>query len=149
MNSEFNTVFTNIIEGINGMSLSDVAGAVFPNTPTTPPNTPTNPPKTSATSNTSNQFKNHSGGIIKNLLQAAPGILKTLEAQEKLWSGKANIGLGELAEMIKGYNEKRALNAMYGIIDYAKSKNPILIMQDNDMIKTIKQQLLQKQNEKQ
>ena len=135
MNSEFNTAFTNIIEGINGMSSSDVAGAAFPNTPTV--------------SDASNQFKNHSGGIIKNLLQAAPGILKTLEAQEKLWSGKANIGLNELAEMIKGYNEKQALNAMHGIIDYAKSKKPTLIMQDNDMIRTIKQQLLQKQNEKQ
>ena len=141
MNSEFNTVFTNIIEGINGMSLSDVAGAAFPNTPATSTNT-------SAISSTSNQFKTHSGGIIKNLLQATPNILKTLEAQEKLWSGKANIGLGELAEMIKGYNEKKALNAMYGIIDYAKSKNPTLIMQDNDMIRTIKQRLLQKQNEK-
>lgn len=146
MNSEFNTAFTNIIEGINGMSLSDVAGAAFPNTSTPSTNTPTNTP---TVSDTSNQFKNHSGGIIKNLLQAAPGILKTLEAQEKLWSGKANIGLSELAEMIKGYNEKQALNAMYGIIDYAKSKKPTLIMQDNDMIRTIKQQLLQKQNEKQ
>ena len=142
MHSLFNTEFNKILaeSGTFGMSVGDTAGAVFNNPAAT---------DTDSVSATTQNFKKHKGGIIKSLMQSAPNVLKTLEAQSKLWSGQANIGLKDLAEMIKGYNEKKALNALYGIIDYTKSKHPVLIMQDNDMIKTIKQQLLQKQNEKQ
>lgn len=152
MNSEFNTVFNTTINEF--VATADAAKSMIGHKPlydkqSKTANTSAASANTDTLSSTTQQFKDHNGGIVKNLMQAAPSVLKTLQAQSKLWNGKANIGLSELAEMIKGYNEKQALNAMYGIIDYAKSKKPTLIMQDNDMIKTIKQQLLQKQNEKQ
>ena len=139
MHSEFNTAYTKILEEMNGMSLSDVGDVYKSEKNTTPQNTPSQ--------NTPTKIKGT--GMVKSLMNSLPDVMKTLNSQAKLWYGEADIRLNELGEMLKGYNEKKALNALYGIIDYMKAKKPILMMQDNDMIRTIKQQLLQKQNEKQ
>lgn len=63
---------------------------------------------------------------ISTAMNVAPEILKNLKAQEKFWNGQAGNGVNLLIQTLEDYNSKKRLNALYGVVDYMKSKNPTI-----------------------
>lgn len=63
---------------------------------------------------------------ISTAMNVAPEILKNLKAQEKFWNGQAGNGVDLLIQTLEDYNSKKRLNALYGVVDYMKSKKPTL-----------------------
>lgn len=63
---------------------------------------------------------------ISTAMNVAPEILKNLKAQEKFWNGQAGNGVDLLIQTLEDYNSKKRLNALYGVVDYMKSKKPII-----------------------
>lgn len=63
---------------------------------------------------------------ISTAMNVAPEILKNLKAQEKFWNGQAGNGVDLLIQTLEDYNSKKRLNALYGVVDYMKSKKPTI-----------------------
>lgn len=63
---------------------------------------------------------------ISTAMNVAPEILKNLKAQEKFWNGQAGNGVYLLIQTLEDYNSKKRLNALYGVVDYMKSKKPTI-----------------------
>lgn len=133
MKSTFNAVFETFMTE---------AALPAPQSPTTPSNnaltTVTSSLSTNTLSgdNTSNN-KSELANTVTNLNQSiknaistamnvAPEILKNLKAQEKFWNGQAGNGVDLLIQTLEDYNSKKRLNALYGVVDYMKSKKPTI-----------------------
>lgn len=126
MKSKFNTVFETYM---TEASLPSVGSST---TMTTSANTSAlsgNTPNSSVLSNVANAA-NKLGQSISNAasvaMNVAPEILKNLKAQEKFWGGQAGNGVDLLLQTLEDYNSKKRLNALYGVVDYMKSKNPTI-----------------------
>lgn len=131
MKSTFNAVFETFMTE---------AALPAPQLPATPPNNALSTVTSSLYTNTlsgNNKSKNKSGlsNTITNLNQSienaistamnvAPEILKNLKAQEKFWNGQAGNGVDLLIQTLEDYNSKKRLNALYGVVDYMKCKQP-------------------------
>lgn len=83
----------------------------------------------------------NSDSTIANSTHKIPEILRNFEAQANLISGEMSVSWSDIADLIDKSNEKNRLNALYGIIDYSKSKTPIITMQPNSLTKSIEQYL--------
>lgn len=133
MKSTFNAVFETFMTE---------AALPAPQLPATPPNNALTTVTSSLSTNTlsgDNTSKNKSelANTVTNLNQSiknaisttmnvAPEILKNLKAQEKFWNGQAGNGVYLLIQTLEDYNSKKRLNALYGVVDYMKSKNPTI-----------------------
>lgn len=133
MKSTFNAVFETFMTE---------AALPAPQLPATPPNNALSTVTSSLSTDTlsgDNKSKNKSGlsNTITNLNQSidnaistamnvAPEILKNLKAQEKFWNGQAGNGVDLLIQTLEDYNSKKRLNALYGVVDYMKCKQPIV-----------------------
>lgn len=129
MKSKFNTVFETYMTEASlpsvGSSTTMVTSANTSNVSALSRNTPNN----SMLSNVAN-VANKLGQSISNAasvaMNVAPEILKNLKAQEKFWGGQAGNGVDLLIQTLEDYNTKKRLNALYGVVDYMKSKKPTI-----------------------
>lgn len=139
MKSKFNAVFnTFMVEALalTGSSLpankstdsTTVSTTSANNLPVSANNT-TAISSISNTTNTTQKF-NNVGQAIKNAVNVAmniaPEILKNLKAQDKFWGGQAGNGVDLLIQTLEDYSTKKRLNALYGVVDYMKSKKPTI-----------------------
>ena len=120
MKSTFNAVFETFMTE---------AVLPAPQLPATPPNNVLSTVTSSLSTNTlsgNNKSKNKSGlsNAISTAMNVAPEILKNLKAQEKFWNGQAGNGVDLLIQTLEDYNSKKRLNALYGVVDYMKCKQP-------------------------
>ena len=129
MKSKFNTVFETYM---TEASLPSVGSSTTITTNTNTSNkseSSGNTPNNSVLSNVANAA-NKLGQSISNAtsvaMNVAPEILKNLKAQEKFWNGQAGNGVDLLIQTLEDYNSKKRLNALYGVIDYMKSKKPTI-----------------------
>lgn len=76
--------------------------------------------------NTVTNLKQSIKNAISTATNVAPEILKNLKAQEKFWNGQAGNGVDLLIQTLEDYNSKKRLNALYGVVDYMKSKKPTI-----------------------
>lgn len=133
MKSTFNAVFETFMTE---------AALLAPQLPATPPNNALTTVTSSLSTNTlsgDNTSKNKSElantatnlnqsikNAISTAMNVAPEILKNLKAQEKFWNGQAGNGVDLLIQTLEDYNSKKRLNALYGVVDYMKSKKPTI-----------------------
>ena len=107
--------------------------------------TTTNTAETSALSSntTTPEASSQTSGdsTVANIMHNIPEILRNFEAQANLISGEMNVSWSDIANLIEKNNEKNRLNALYGIIDYSKSKTPIITVYPNSLTKSIEQYL--------
>ena len=79
---------------------------------------------------------------ISTAMNIAPEILKNLKAQEKFWNGQAGNGVDLLIQTLEDYNSKKRLNALYGVVDYMKSKKPTIhVIPPCEFLSTIENKL--------
>ena len=113
MKSKFNTVFDNIINEF--VATANAANLMINNTGTS-----------AVSSNTSSLSSNTPKASLKDTAATfAEDHLQKLQKSAEFWYKKAD-GLDELINDIKAYNSQKRLNALYGVIDYMKSKHPIV-----------------------
>ena len=149
MQSLFNTEFNKILaeSGTFGMSLSD-AGAVYGNKQNTDStNVSANTDSTNVSANTDStsafdNFKTTIKDAIATAMNIAPEVAKNLQAKAAFWAGEAGNGMDLLIQAFNNYNDKKRENALYGTIDYLKAKNPILVVEPNNVTKLVDQTIL-------
>lgn len=117
MQSQFNQVFYNIVNENTQLLSSNIT-----NTNNISSNT-----LSSNTLSSNNIPNNNSNKVNSNIFtKRIPDILRTLKTQSDFWSGNLNAGVSDLINLIDNYNTNKRLNALYGIVDYKKTKHPIL-----------------------
>ena len=78
-------------------------------------------------SNNISSITNNTNPVNSNrILKRVPDILRTLKTQSDFWSGNLNASVSDLINLIDTHNTNKRLNALYGIVDYKKTKHPIL-----------------------
>lgn len=126
MKSKFNTVFETYMTEASlppvGSSTTMTTSANISNISTLSGNTPNN----SVLSNVANKLGQSISNAASVAMNVAPEILKNLKAQEKFWGGQAGNGVDLLIQTLEDYNTKKRLNALYGVVDYMKSKKPTI-----------------------
>ena len=113
------------------------------NTDSTNPNTTdsTNSNNTDSTS-AFNNFKTTIKDAIATAMNITPEVAKNLQAKAAFWAGEAGNGMDLLIQAFNNYNDKKRENALYGTIDYLKAKNPILVVEPNNVTKLVDQTIL-------
>lgn len=126
MKSKFNTVFETYMTEASLPSVgSSTTMTTSANTSALSGNTP-NSSVLSNVANAANKLSQSISNAASVAMNVAPEILKNLKAQEKFWGGQAGNGAELLIQTLEDYNTKKRLNALYGVVDYMKSKNPTI-----------------------
>lgn len=129
MKSKFNTVFETYMTEASlpsvGSSTTMTTSANTSNISALSGNTPNNSMLSNVT-NAANKLGQSISNAASVVMNVAPEILKNLKAQEKFWGGQAGNGVDLLIQTLEDYNTKKRLNALYGVVDYMKSKKPTI-----------------------
>ncbi len=129
MKSKFNTVFETYMTEASlpsvGSSTTMATSANTSNVSALSRNTPNNS-MLSNVANAANKLGQSISNAASVAMNVAPEILKNLKAQEKFWNGQAGNGVDLLIQTLEDYNTKKRLNALYGVVDYMKSKKPTI-----------------------
>ena len=129
MKSKFNTVFETYMTEASlpsvGSSTTMTTSANTSNISALSGNTPNNSMLSNVT-NAANKLGQSISNAASVAMNVAPEILKNLKAQEKFWGGQAGNGVNLLIQTLEDYNTKKRLNALYGVVDYMKSKKPTI-----------------------
>lgn len=129
MKSKFNTVFETYMTEASlpsvGSSTTMATSANTSNVSALSRNTPNNS-MLSNVANAANKLGQSISNAASVAMNVAPEILKNLKAQEKFWNGQAGNGVDLLIRTLEDYNTKKRLNALYGVVDYMKSKKPTI-----------------------
>ena len=129
MKSKFNTVFETYMTEASlpsvGSSTTMTTSANTSNISALSGNTPNNSVLSNVVS-AANKLGQSISNAASVAMNVAPEILKNLKAQEKFWNGQAGNGVDLLIQTLEDYNTKKRLNALYGVVDYMKSKKPTI-----------------------
>lgn len=145
MKSKFNTVFETYMTEASlspvGSSTTMATSANTSNVSALSRNTPNNS-MLSNVANAANKLGQSISNAASVAMNVAPEILKNLKAQEKFWNGQAGNGVDLLIQTLEDYNTKKRLNALYGVVDYMKSKKPTIhAIPPCEFLSTIKNKL--------
>lgn len=122
MRSQFNQVFYNTIYENTQTIIDNISS----NTNNVSSNILSSNTLSSNTNNVSSITNNTNPVNSNRILKRVPDILRTLKTQSDFWSGNLNASVSDLINLIDTHNTNKRLNALYGIVDYKKTKHPIL-----------------------